>query len=225
MDLIRGRLGSNLHSLWFSANCERSNTILGPAIQHWCGPASVVESFGGAQVHYPPGAFGQNNLEMAQRIIEHLRAQIPEGARITEFYAGVGAIGLSLLTRASDIRMNESSPHSLQGLELGLAELGPESRARTSIIPGTAGAARLAAAEAQVVIADPPRKGLDPELTEYLSEQPPERLLYVSCGLESFLRDTAQLTSRGKLRLRALTAFDLLPYTEHVETVARFEPA
>jgi 23S rRNA (uracil1939-C5)-methyltransferase len=76
-----------------------------------------------------------------------------------------------------------------------------------------------------VVIADPPRKGLDPELAEYLGERPPERFLYVSCGLESFINDTAQLTSRGKLRLRALNAFNLLPFTEHVETVARFERA
>jgi tRNA/tmRNA/rRNA uracil-C5-methylase (TrmA/RlmC/RlmD family) len=45
----------------------------------------------------------------------------------------------------------------------------------------------------------------------------------VSCGLESFLNDTARLTSNGKLRLVALTAFNLMPFTEHVETVARFE--
>jgi 23S rRNA (uracil1939-C5)-methyltransferase len=222
-DLIRERLGSELHSLWFNAHCERSNTILGPDFQHWCGPASVVERFGGAAVHYPPGAFGQNNLEIAQDIIEHLRAQIPDGARVAEFYAGVGAIGLSVLARACDIRMNELSPHSLQGLELGLAGLDPENRAKISLFPGAAGAARLAAVGAQVVIADPPRRGLDPELTEYLSEQPPERFLYVSCALDSLLRDAAQLTSRGTLRLGALTAFNLLPFTEHVETVARFE--
>ena len=225
LNLIRDRLGSHLHSLWFSANSERSNTILRPDIVNWCGPPSVVESFGGAQVHYPPGAFGQNNLDMAQSIIGHLGAQIPEGARVTEFYAGVGAIGLSLLARAHDIRMNETNPHSLQGLELGVAQLSPDDQARISVIPGPAGAAHLAAAGAQVVIADPPRKGLDSGLTGYLSEQPPQRFLYVSCGLDSLLRDTAQLTSHGKLRLAALTAFDLLPYTEHVETVARFEPA
>jgi len=225
LELIRERLGSELHSLWFNANCEGSNTILGPHFQNWCGPGSVVERFGGAAVHYPPGAFGQNNLDIAQQIIEHVRAEIPEGSRVVEFYAGVGAIGLSVLTQAGEMRMNEVSPQSLHGLELGLAELDPKDRARTSIVPGTAGAAYLAAAGAQVVIADPPRKGLDPELTEYLSEQPPERFVYVSCGLESFLRDTAQLTSRGKLRLCALAAFNLMPFTEHVETVARFERA
>ena len=224
-DLIRERLGSELHSLWFNANRERSNTILGPDFQHWCGPASVVERFGGAAVHYPPGAFGQNNLDIAQDIIEHVRAHIPQGAHVAEFYAGVGAIGLSMLDRAGEIRMNEVSPHSLHGLELGLGELDPANRARISVIPGPAGAACWAASGAQVVIADPPRKGLDSELADYLGEYPPERFLYVSCGLESFLADATRLTSYGKLRLGGLTAFNLLPFTEHVETVACFERA
>jgi 23S rRNA (uracil1939-C5)-methyltransferase len=222
-DLIRERLGSDLHSLWFNANVERSNSILGPDFRNWCGPAAVVERFGGAAVHYPPGAFGQNNLGIAQSIIEHVRAQIPQGAQVAEFYAGVGAIGLSVLDRAGEIRMNEVSPQSLQGLELGLAELDAGNRAKVSVLPGSAGAARLAASGAQVVIADPPRKGLDPELTKHLCGDPPERFVYVSCGLESFLNDAARLTSGGKLRLAALTAFDLLPFTEHVETVACFE--
>lgn len=225
LELIRERLGGELHSLWFNANLDRSNTILGPDFQNWCGPASVIEHFGGAAVHYPPGAFGQNNLDVAERIIEHVRAEIPEGARVAEFYAGVGAIGLSVLTRAGELHMNEAGPQSLRGLELGIAELSPADRAKISVVPGPAGAACFAAAGAQVVIADPPRKGLDSELTGHLSEQPPERFVYVSCGLESFLRDTKLLTSHGKLRLDALTAFNLMPFTEHVETVARFERA
>jgi 23S rRNA (uracil1939-C5)-methyltransferase len=222
-ELIRERLGSQLHSLWFNANCEHSNTILGPDFQNWCGPASVVERFGGASVHYPPGAFGQNNLDIAEGLIEHVRAQIPAGARVAEFYAGVGAIGLSVLARAGEIRMNEVGRHSLHGLELGLGELDSAERAKIDLIPGPAGAARMAAAGAQVVIADPPRKGLDTDLTEYLAEYPPERFVYVSCGLESFVNDAICLTSHGKLRLASLTAFNLMPFTEHVETVARFE--
>ncbi|GAC1669516.1 MAG: hypothetical protein NVS9B2_14260 [Steroidobacteraceae bacterium] len=223
LNLIRERLGPQLHSLWFNANCGHSNTILGPDFQNWCGPAGVVERFGGAAVHYPPGSFGQNNLDVAESIIEYVRDQIPADARIAEFYAGVGAIGLSLLRQAGEIRMNEVGEHSLQGLALGLAQLDPADRAKISIIPGPAGAACRAASGAQVVIADPPRKGLDPELTAYLIEQPPERFVYVSCGLESFLSDAARLTSRGTLRLSALRAFNLLPFTAHVETVARFE--
>jgi tRNA/tmRNA/rRNA uracil-C5-methylase (TrmA/RlmC/RlmD family) len=225
LDLIRERLGPELHSLWFNANVGRSNTILGPEFQNHCGAAGVVERFGGAEVHYPPGAFGQNNLDMAQAIIEHVRAEIPRGARVAEFYAGVGAIGLSVLSQVSEIRMNEAGPHSLRGLEQGIAALGQADRARISVMPGPAGAAVAAAAGAHVAIADPPRKGLDPELAAFMSEHPPERFLYLSCGLDSFLSDTARLTSSGKLRLSALTAYNLMPFTDHVETLARFERA
>jgi len=225
LDLIRERLGNDLHSLWFNAHCERSNTILGPEFQNWCGPASVIEHFGGAAVHYPPGAFGQSNLDIAERIVEHVRAQVPEGARVAEFYAGVGAIGLSLLPRVREIRMNEVSPHSLQGMALGLAGLDPASRIKVEIVPGPAGEACLAASGADVVIADPPRRGLDRGLLEYLCRQPPELFLYVSCGLESLVEDTARLTSGVKLRLTGLTAFNLMPFTEHVEVVGRFERA
>jgi tRNA/tmRNA/rRNA uracil-C5-methylase (TrmA/RlmC/RlmD family) len=225
LTLIRERLGNELHSLWFNAHCERSNAILGPESHNWCGPASVIERFGGAAVHYPPGAFGQSNLDIAERIVEHVRAQVPAGARVAEFYAGIGAIGLSLLPRVREIRLNELSPHSLQGLALGIAALDPASRGRVRVVPGPAGAALEAASGADVVVADPPRRGLDRELLEYLVERPPERFIYVSCGLGSFLDDTARLTAGGRLRLRGLTAFDFMPFTEHVETVACFERA
>jgi 23S rRNA (uracil1939-C5)-methyltransferase len=223
LSMIRERLGSDLNSLWFNANLERSNTILGPDFQNCGGRESVVERFGGAAVHYPPGAFGQNNLDLAQRMVEHVRDQIPMGASVAEFYAGVGAIGLSILDSVREIRMNEINPHALHGLGLGLAALKAQDRAKITVIPGAAGAAYAAASGAQVVIADPPRKGLDPELTDYLSAHPPERFLYISCGLDSLLADAVRLVSRGTLRLAALSAFNLLPFTEHVETVARFE--
>ena len=223
LDLVRERLGADLHSLWFNANTGHGNTILGPEFHRWHGPETVVEHFGGAAIHYPPGAFGQNNLAIAQRIIDHVGTQIPPGASTAEFYAGVGAIGLSVLAEAGEMRLNEVSPHSLRGLELGIAQLEPAVRARVSVHPGPAGSACAAASGVQVVIADPPRKGLDPQFREYLARQPPERFVYVSCGLESFLADAAQLTMQGRLRLATLTAFDLLPYTVHVETVARFD--
>jgi 23S rRNA (uracil1939-C5)-methyltransferase len=225
LDLGRERLGDELHSLWFNSHCERSNAVLGPDFVNWCGPASVIERFGGPAAHYPPGAFGQSNLEIAERIVEHVRAQLPEDACVAEFYAGVGAIGLSLLPSVREIRMNEVGPHSLHGMALGIAALDAADRARVAVVPGPADEAIHAASGADVVIADPPRRGLDRGLLEHLGRQPPKLFLYVSCGLDSLVEDTVRLTAGGKLRLRGLTAFNLMPFTEHVETVARFERA
>ena len=221
--LIRERLGGDLHSLWLTRTWSTPTPSWAQYSPISRGPAAVIERFGGVPIYYPPGAFGQSNLEIAQRIIEHVRERIPEDARVAEFYAGVGAIGLSVLPRVREIRFNEVSPQSLQGLALGIEGLESAERRKVSVFPGPAASALEAASGSQVVIADPPRKGLDGELKGYLSEQPPPRLLYVSCGLASLLADISQLTSAGTMRLAELTAFNLMPFTGHVETVARLE--
>lgn len=223
LDLVRDRLGSDLHSLWFNANVARTNTILGPTFVPWCGPPAVVERFGGAAVHYPPGAFGQNNLDVAARIVDHVRRLVPPGSTVVEFYAGVGAIGLSLLDRVTGLRLNEVAPSSLHGLAMGLESLSAVDRGKVEVLPGPAGEAIAALGGADVAIVDPPRKGLDPGLREALGARGPRRLIYVSCGLDTFLRDAARLVGDGGYTVADLRAFDLLPYTDHLETVACFE--
>lgn len=223
LDRIRDRLDRRLHSLWFNARSGGGNAILGERFERWCGPEAVVESFGGADVFYPPGAFGQANLQVAQAIVARVREWVPEGARVAEFYAGVGAIGLSLADKVGELRLNEVSPASLRGLDLGLAVLDEGTRARIRVHPGTAGDQAGIAQDVDVVIADPPRKGLDTPLIEQLRAAPPAKFLYVSCGLQSLLADSARLCADGRMRLAGLQAFDLMPYTEHVETLAVFE--
>lgn len=223
LDMIRDRLDHRLHSLWFNARTGDGNAIFGPRFTRWCGPEAVVENFGGADVFYPPGAFGQSNLGVAERVIARLRDLIPADATVAEFHAGTGAIGLSLIEAVGSLRLNEVAPASLEGLAMGLERLTPQRRARTSVVAGPAGDAAAMVDGANVVIVDPPRKGLDAPLRDRLAASPPERVLYVSCGLSSLVQDVAALTVGGSLRLVGLTAFDQVPYTDHVETLAVLE--
>jgi len=50
---------------------------------------------------------------------------------------------------------------------------------------------------------------------------PPARFAYVSCDIDSFERDAAELATA--FRLVTLEAYDLFPHTEHIETLASFE--
>ncbi|HXW11038.1 MAG TPA: hypothetical protein VD737_10495, partial [Steroidobacteraceae bacterium] len=131
--------------------------------------------------------------------------------------------GLSLVDRVAGLRLNEVAPSSLQGLALGLDALPSTDRAKVEVLPGPAGVATRALDGADVVIVDPPRKGLEPAVLQALCERGPRRLVYVSCGFDTFLRDAAQLVTEGGYAATALRAYDLLPYTDHVETVACFE--
>ena len=223
LDLVRDRLGPALHSLWFNPNVERTNAILGREFVPWCGPPAVVERFGGPPIHYPPGAFGQNNLDIAERIVDHVRQLVPAGSVVAEFYAGVGAIGLSLVGGVAQLRLNEVAPPSLQGLALGLETLPTADRHKVEVLAGPAGTAIAALEGVDVAIVDPPRKGLDAGLLAALRTHAPARLVYVSCGFETFVRDAAELVAGGRYAVSDLRAFDLMPYTGHVETVACFE--
>ena len=214
---------SDLHSLWWNGNPERSNTILGPHWQHLYGPPHVSDRSADAQIFYPPSAFGQSNLDLAMQLAAHVRQLARPGERVSEYYAGVGAIGLGLAGVASVLRFNEQGEGSLAGLQSGIAALPDAQRARISVHPGAAGAQHALVADSDFVIADPPRKGLDPELRSALVATPPARLAYVSCDVSSFERDAAELFAA--FRLTSLDAYDLFPHTEHLETMAVFERA
>lgn len=215
-------LGEALHSLWWNGNPERTNTILGPHWHSMTGPASVSETIGGARVYFPPGAFGQSHLALADRLVCAVQACVEPSARVAEFHAGCGAIGLGLAARGHEVRFNEIAESSLEGLALGIAALGT-SAGRASLHPGAAGEQLGLVDDCEVAIVDPPRRGLESALLERLRDAPPERLIYVACGLPSFLRDARTLLGGGRLALTRATPYDLFPFTEHVETLAVFD--
>jgi tRNA/tmRNA/rRNA uracil-C5-methylase (TrmA/RlmC/RlmD family) len=216
-------LGGALHSLWWNGQPERSNAILGPHWRRWQGAEAVRESIGGVDVFYPPGAFGQSNLDLAERLATRVRAAVPEGERVAELYAGCGPIGLGLLARAAQVVFVESAPEALRGLALGVAARPACERARARIVAAEAGGALEALASAEVVIVDPPRKGLDPALLDALCGAPPRLLVYVSCDLDSFEAQARRLLAGGRLRLAALEAWALFPQTAHLELVSVWE--
>jgi tRNA/tmRNA/rRNA uracil-C5-methylase (TrmA/RlmC/RlmD family) len=219
---LRAELGETLASLWWNGNETRGNAILGERWELLAGEPMLSESIAGTPVFFPPGAFAQSHLDLAERLVERARALVPDGVRTVEFYAGTGSIGLGLLARAAQVTFNELDPHGLAGLEAGLAAQPETLRARARVLPGAAGDQITALDGADVAIVDPPRKGLDPALLDALCARPRGRLLYLSCGLSAFLREAARLRAAG-WRLAQLEAWDLFPHTAHVETLARFE--
>jgi 23S rRNA (uracil1939-C5)-methyltransferase len=223
LDALQTLMGSRLHSLFVSPNRERGNAIFGDKCLRICGPEAVRERIAEAVVFYPPDAFGQSNLGGYERIVEQIGAWA-EGARVlVEFYAGTGAIGLSLLPRLELARLNELTPGSLRGLCMGIDALPPQLRARAEVLPGGAGDQAARVRHADLVIADPPRKGLDPQLCDALCAHAPPRFLYLSCDPHTFLGDARRLLQAGQLALTGLVAYDLFPFTGHIEVLARFD--
>ncbi len=219
---LERELGPRLQGLFWNGNTSPGNAILGPRWERISGDEALRESVAGTDVFHPPGAFGQSHPELFESLSLAARAAVPDGARVLELYAGAGAIGLGLLGRARSVDLNELNPHALRGMELGIAARPEAERARVTALSGDASAHAARIAHADVVIADPPRRGLDRAVLDSLLANPPARFVYVSCGLESLVRDSAALLDSGRYALTALDAWALFPYTEHVETLAIF---
>jgi 23S rRNA (uracil1939-C5)-methyltransferase len=218
-DAVEAALGPALQSLWWNGNPERTNTILGSLWHRFTGPEAIPETIAGARVFFPPGAFGQANLDLADRLVAQVAAWVPRGADVVELYAGAGPIGLALLAGGATVAFNEASPDGLAGLALGLAALPAEVRARGRVLPGPAAAHTAALRGAGVVVVDPPRKGIDPEVLAALVAEPPPCVIVVSCNVTA-LRHEVDILTRGGMRLQALVPYALFPFTAHVETLA-----
>jgi len=192
----------------------------------------------------------EHRLELGRRDVDAAREQVPEQRAVP---IGVAALHVleapdravgheqrqhradaahaaelrepSLEARAASLELVELSPHAVRGAELGLAARPEPERARSAVVQGDAAAQTARIARADAVIVDPPRRGLDRALLEALVATPPATLVYVSCGLDSFLADAERLLASGRLALRALEAFALFAYTEHAESLAVFAAA
>ncbi|MFN2377968.1 MAG: hypothetical protein ABR538_15660 [Candidatus Binatia bacterium] len=221
-ELVRA-LGDKLQGLWWNGNTGRGNAIFGEDWRLLAGEEAVRESIGGAEVFFPPGAFGQSNLDLADRLVADVHSRVPDGAIVADLYCGVGAFGLGLLGRASSVRFNEVNPAGLRGLAMGLAAMPRQRSAAAVVAPGDAATCAEVIDGASVVIVDPPRKGLDDAVIGALGRAHPATLLYVSCDPDSLVRDVARLTAAGRFRLRRLTPYALFPQTDHVETLAHLE--
>ena len=72
-----------------------------------------------------------------------------------------------------------------------------------------------------VIILDPPRAGIHPDVARVILRAAPQRIVYVSCNPASQARDLAILSE--KYRITAVQPVDMVPHTMHVENVCALE--
>ena len=164
-------------------------------------------------------AFFQSNRYLLEPLVQHVAALVPEGP-IVDLYAGVGLFGLSLAAAGiDDVTLVEGDPVSGADLQGNAEAFGTRVRVvRRSVESFLADAARACNS---TFIVDPPRTGISKEAMAGIVQAQPARIVYVSCDIATFARDTRTLVDAG-YALEGLTGLDLFPNTAHVESVAVF---
>ncbi len=195
----------------------RKNGSFSPRIA-W-GSDILTERMDGILFEIGAGSFFQVNTAILPAVIEAITAAAGLSGRetVADVYGGVGTFGLALAKKAGRVFVVESFPDNLDRLESNIA------RNRLDNVEPCPGRVehwmgKLSATGLDVVLLDPPRKGLDPRVVQALLDHPTGKIIYLSCNPSTLARDIGLLKAR--YTPLSLKLFDFFPQTPHIETLA-----
>ena len=222
---LRDALDS-LSCLVRTINTKRATIAFGERQEILHGGDGIDEVLDGLRFRISPGSFFQPNPRQAEVLFSTLMdwAALRGDESVVDLYSGTGVISLFLARAAARVTGIELVEDAVRDAERN-AQLNhfdncvfPAGEVRTWF--------RRHAAEvrnAAVVVADPPRSGMHPDVVRALCLLQPPRLLYVSCNPSSLARDAQILREQGGYTLARVQPFDMFPHTYHVESLALLE--
>ncbi len=164
-----------------------------------------------APLRIPAGAFAQVGHAGNRALVDAVLREVgSDPGAVLELYAGSGNFTRGLVARASAVIACDADRAAVM-------------RGRRNVPTAVWMARPPGVVEADTVVLDPPRDGLDAENLRAVV-QARRRVVYVSCDPQTLGRDANRLAQSG-LTLQSALALDLMPHTFHVEVVARFDRA
>ncbi len=154
--------------------------------------------------------FEQVNEGAARLLREHVVARAAGPARVVDAFSGGGAYGRALALAGAEVVGIELDPDAV-------AEARRDAPPTFETRQGAVEDVLPSVLPTELLIVNPPRAGLGPEIVRAILAEPPEHVIYVSCDPATLARDLAELKSRYVIS--DLRCFDLFPQTAHVETV------
>ena len=208
-------------SLVLSVNTKQGNAVLGEEFITLYGPGYIEDTLCGLTFRLSPRSFYQVNHYQAQRLYDAAIAQagITKQDLVLDLYCGVGTISLCMAKAAGKVIGVEVIPQAVQDAKENALRNGIEN---AEFLCADAGKAALELEQTgihpDVVVVDPPRKGLNADAIEAISKMAPRRVVYVSCDPATLARDVALLKDKGYC-LQSAQAADLFPRCAHVESI------
>lgn len=210
-----------LTSVIFNSNRENTNVVLGSKSRTAYGKDYIEDILRGKRFKISPLSFYQVNRAQAEKLytIAESYADLKGNEVLLDLYCGTGTIGLTMADKCGELIGVEIIEDAVKDAEKN-AELNGVNNARF-----LCGDAKFAAQKLKdegikpgVIIVDPPRKGLDRELINTITDMKPKRIVYVSCDSETLARDL-KLFNESNYSINEITPVDLFSRTPHIENV------
>lgn len=212
---------SQIKSICVNINKDKTNVILGSKTDIVYGESYITDILCSLKFRISPQSFYQVNRAQAHKLyakaLEY--AALTGKENVVDLYCGAGTIGLSFAKSAKKVIGVEIVPQAIENarenaklnnIENAEYICGDAEKASDILLKRNE--------KIDVVVVDPPRKGLTPALVETIVKINPERIVYVSCDAATQARDCKQFLSLG-YKVNKACAVDMFPGTTHVETV------
>lgn len=198
-------------------NTENTNVILGKETHYLYGEKYITDRLCSLEFRIGLHSFYQVNHDMAQLLYDKVTqlSKNSDSKKIIDLYCGCGTIGLSVAKSRKECELYgvEIVPEAIKYAKEN-AEINGVKNAEFIC----SDAKNASIGKSDLVIVDPPRKGLSDELIDILCEKGVRSVIYVSCNPETLARDCKIFTQKG-YTISTAYPFDLFPRTSHVETV------
>lgn len=172
----------------------------------------------GIGMHLRPQGFFQTNSEIAGALYRQARQWVSDlqPDSLWDLYCGVGGFALHCADAQRTVVGVESSAAAVQAAERSAADLG---LANTRFVAQDATEFALSQKQApQLVVVNPPRRGIGAELADWLNDSAVQHVIYSSCNAQSLAKDLRRMTNFEPLEARIM---DMFPQTTHYEVIVR----
>ena len=220
LDAVAARF-PEIRSLWYVINEKKNDTIGDQTPLLYKGDDAIYEEMEGLRFKIGPKSFYQTNSRQAERLYGVARefAALTGSETVYDLYTGTGTIAQFVSKGAKKVIGIEYVPEAIADAKINAAANGITS------CEFFAGDMKDVLTESfikkhgkpDVIILDPPRAGIHPDVAKVILAAAPQRMVYVSCNPASQARDLAIFAP--SYEITAVQPVDMFPHTMHVENV------
>lgn len=203
-------------------NDKRTNRLLGDKNKTLWGADEIHDQLLGIDFAISPLSFYQVNPQQTERLYQTAidNAGLDGNQTVIDAYCGIGTISLAVAKHAKQVYGVEIVPAAIEDAKHNAKRNGIKN---AEFVVGKA-EEQFAKWQAEglkpdVVIVDPPRKGLAESLIEATGKMDPKKVIYVSCNPATLVRDIKRFADQGYHVTKPIQPVDQFPQTTHVESV------
>jgi len=207
--------------LLYIVNQKKNDTIFDQEVISVKGPGYIYEEMNGIRFRIGPKSFYQTNSVQAKRLYEIAKdfADFKRDELVYDLYTGAGTIANFIARNVREVVGIEYVPSAIEDAKINSAI---NAITNTKFFAGDM--KDVLAAEfvkehgkPDVIITDPPRAGMHPDVVTRLMEIEAPKIVYVSCNAATQARDL--LVLKEKYDVVKIQPVDMFPHTQHVENV------